>query len=232
MVTFVLLSYVYLVVIQIAIAIESGGEKMDKRKNNNLKKYMERGGILPEYIISKKPDGIETPTELRHWYKESASSISLEDIRKICNCVFIYQDKIYVSEDMVIKELFSLSQIKKALITFQKGGKKKDIENFLEKGVFIIDIDDFENNSYVFMDWNNYIIWVANKYKYKEKLLREKPLEAILLDEEEIEIPEELFAKFFPYDFEQNMNENYDYDAEERDEQEIELLEEYEYLYE
>lgn len=168
---------------------------MNKRQNTNLFTYMQNRGIKPEYVMEKTNEEVNSSQQLRYWYKNCGDMISLEQLRELCNVIFILKDVVYVSEDMLIENILSLRQIKKSFETYS-ARRKKDLEEFLEKGTIVIDINDFENNAFVFMDWDNYIIAIIDKFNYIQKM-NTKVIKAELLDENDDNISDELYEKFF-----------------------------------
>lgn len=168
---------------------------MNKRQNTNLFTYMQKRGIKPEYVMKKTNEEVNSFQQLRYWYKNCGDKISVEQLRELCKVVFILKDVVYVSEDMLIENILSLRQIKKSFETYAER-RKKDLEEFLEKGTIVIDINDFENNAFVFMDWDNYIIAIIDKFNYIQKM-NTKVIKAELLDENDDNISDELYEKFF-----------------------------------
>ena len=178
---------------------------MNKRQNTNLFTYMQNRGIKPEYVMEKTNEEVNSSQQLRYWYKNCGDMISLEKLRELCNVIFILKDVVYVSEDMLIENILSLRQIKKSFETYS-ARRKKDLEEFLEKGTIVIDINDFENNAFVFMDWDNYIIAIIDKFNYIQKM-NTKVIKAELLDENDDNISDELYEKFFGVANTENLDE-------------------------
>ena len=199
---------------------------MNKRQNTNLFTYMQNRGIKPEYVMEKTNEEVNSSQQLRYWYKNCGDMISLEQLRELCNVIFILKDVVYVSEDMIIEKIFGLRQIKKSFESYGKR-KKRDLEEFLKKGTIIIDVNDFENNAVVFMDWDNYIIAIIDKFNYIQKM-NTKVIKAELLDENDDNISDELYEKFFGAENTEDSNEVEDQTEKERyDDEYFDLEDEY-----
>ncbi len=168
---------------------------MNRRQNTNLSIYIQNRGVLPEHVMTKTNEEINTSQDLRYWYKKHGEHISLAELRELCNVVFILKDVVYVSEDMVIEDLIGLKSIKKIFKMYGEI-KKRDVEAFLEKGTMIFDVNHFENESVLGMDMDNYIISIVDRFNYERKM-NTKIVKAEFLDENDENISDELYEKFF-----------------------------------
>lgn len=170
--------------------------KKNKRKNTNLSVYLKRKGIEPNYIVKKYSDTtILNHTNFRHFLKSFKENevISLSDLRKLCNVVFIFKDVVYVSDFLKIPELLYFKQLKETFNCYSTN--RNEINSFLENGLFIFDLDNFNNFTYVFMDWEHEMIAVIDKYKSKEKLTQ--PIKDVQFLDEHCDIPDELYDRLF-----------------------------------
>lgn len=170
--------------------------KKNKRKNTNLKEYLNKKGLKPEHIVKKYSDSpIQTQTDLRYYWKNFKENVpmSLSDLRNICDVIFIFQNIVYVSDFLSIPELFYSKQLKETFNGYSTN--RNEINSFLDNGLFIFDVDNFDNFTYVFMDWEHEIIAVIDKYKSKEKLTTS--LKEVQFLDEYCNIPDELYDRLF-----------------------------------
>lgn len=201
---------------------------MTKRIINLEETYLQGRKIIRDYLIPKYSSdegGLRNATDYKFFIKsltEENQGISFDELRKISNVVFVYQDVVYKSDFFVFK-LLSSFQLKSIFKIYSKD--RFEINKFIENGLFIIDINNLDNENFVWMDRKNQIIACVDRKNYNFKF-KNPIIKFVDLDSEVASnLPDELYDKFFG----DTLNE--ENDPTHFDEQYLEYEEEYSDLY-
>lgn len=201
---------------------------MTKRILDLEKTYLQERKIKRNYIIPKyssEEGGLKNATDYKFFIRaitQNNQPISFDELRKVCNVVFVFQDVVYKSDFFNFKLLNSF-QLKSIFQVYSKD--RFEINRFIEDGLFVIDINDFNNENFVWMDRKNHIITCVDKNTFKLKF--ENPIKKFVdLDlDEDYDITDELYLQFF------GDNISNETDPTHFDEQYFEYDEEYSELY-
>ena len=134
---------------------------MTKRILDLEKTYLQERKIKRNYIIPKyssEEGGLKNATDYKFFIRaitQNNQAISFDELRKVCNVVFVFQDVVYKSDFFNFKLLNSF-QLKSIFQVYSKD--RFEINRFIEDGLFVIDINDFNNENFVWMDRKNHII--------------------------------------------------------------------------
>lgn len=155
--------------------------KSNKRRQVDLSNFLK----FPDAIISKfdTEDAVNTKKGLRVFMKDlekeytlrknaqnNLKYLTVQDIRKLCNVMVILNDIAYVSEDLELPNFLTYLQLK--IIVDSYSTDRDEINSFLEKGTFVIDIVNPTFDLLVFMDWENEIIACLDKQTYRKRIYR------------------------------------------------------------
>lgn len=166
----------------------------------NLTTYLETRGITENLYISKLEDGSEftTPTQLRKFrqkVQKKNQTVSIFDLRKLGNLVFIYQDIAYVSNQLIVPNFVLTSEQFKVILN-QYSKDDLDIKKFLSTGLIIIDINQTDTRQKhallgVFVDKVNKIIACVDLNESKRKM-NQSIEKVVYLDESYSDVDEEI----------------------------------------
>lgn len=168
---------------------------LDLEKTYLQERKIERNYIIPKY--SSEDGGLKNATDYKFFLRsitQKKQAVSLDELRKISNVVFVFQDVVYKS-DFIEFNLLNSFQLKSIFQIYSKD--RFEINKFVENGLFVIDINNFDSENFVWMDRKNQIITCVDKNNFEFKF--KNPIKKFIdLDlDEEYDIPDELYSHFF-----------------------------------